>query len=65
MSDNDNNFFVYFASWHISTILCIYFSALNKGKFEHEEIEEAKRDLGMPDIPLEVYPRPQAIPSDR
>ena len=41
------------------------FSALNKGKFEHEEIEEAKRDLGMPDIPLEVYPRPQAIPSDR
>lgn len=38
--------------------------ALKKGKFEHEELNEAKLSLGMPDIPLEVYPRPQAIPSD-
>ena len=38
--------------------------ALNRGKFEDEQINEAKRELGMPDIPMEVYPRPQAIPSD-
>lgn len=38
--------------------------ALKRGKFDKEEIEEAKKELGMPDIPLEVYPRPQAIPSD-
>ena len=38
--------------------------ALKKGKFEREEIAEAKQTLGMPDIPMEVYPRPQAIPSD-
>ena len=35
-----------------------------RGKFEDEEKELAKRELGMPDIPMNVYPRPQAIPSD-
>lgn len=39
-------------------------TALKHGKFEASEIEEAKQKLGMPDIPMEVYPRPQAIPSD-
>ena len=38
--------------------------ALRKGRFGPEEVAEAKQSLGMPDIPMEVYPRPQAIPSD-
>jgi len=38
--------------------------ALRKGQFGLQEVAEAKQSLGMPDIPMEVYPRPQAIPSD-
>jgi hexosaminidase len=39
-------------------------TALKKGKFDRPELAEARILLGMPDIPMEVYPRPQAIPSD-
>ena len=39
-------------------------TALKSLKFGLEELELCKSVLGMPNIPMEVYPRPQAIPSD-